>query len=201
MCGHGGLQRGPGLYCQCVYCRGRQSLQTGRGLPRRVHVRRWEVRGRHCGPRQSRRGENYHHAEPARNYGSAGSVEPGATVIVYSDAGLTQEIGRAQAGADGSFSAIDIGDNKYDTIYIVVQDAAGNRSTALSASNDITPPDTTITSNPANPTNSTSATFAFISTETGSTFECQMDAGGYSACPSPKSYSGLSEGSHTIYGR
>ena len=61
---------------------------------------------------------------------------------------------------------------------------------------DNTVPDTNITSQPANPTNQTSASFAFTATKT-STFECQMDNGGYSSCTSPKSYT-LAAGSHTF---
>ena len=45
----------------------------------------------------------------------------------------------------------------------------------------------------------TNASFSFTSTETGSTFECQIDSGGYSACTSPKSYTSLTAGSHTFY--
>ena len=63
---------------------------------------------------------------------------------------------------------------------------------------DTTPPDTTITSGPANPTTSTSASFAFTSSESGSTFECKLDAAAYAACTSPKAYSGLSTGSHSF---
>jgi hypothetical protein len=63
---------------------------------------------------------------------------------------------------------------------------------------DTTPPDTVITSHPTNPTTSTSADFAFASTEPGATFECKLDGGSYGACVSPKSYSGLSLGSHTF---
>jgi hypothetical protein len=63
---------------------------------------------------------------------------------------------------------------------------------------DTTPPDTTITSGPSNPTTSTSASFAFSSTETGSTYECKLDAGSYVACSSPKSYSGLAASQHTF---
>ena len=63
---------------------------------------------------------------------------------------------------------------------------------------DTTPPNTTIDTAPANPTNSTAASFSFSASEPGSTFECQLDGGGYSACTTPKSYSGLAEGSHTF---
>jgi len=69
---------------------------------------------------------------------------------------------------------------------------------------DLTTPNTTITSNPSNPTNSTSASFDFIGDDgsgSGSgvaSFECDLDGGGFSACASPQSYSGLSDGSHTF---
>ena len=63
---------------------------------------------------------------------------------------------------------------------------------------DLTAPDTSITAKPVNPSNSTSASFSFSSTEGSSTFQCQMDMGGYSACTTPKSYTGLTEGSHTF---
>jgi LPXTG-site transpeptidase (sortase) family protein len=66
---------------------------------------------------------------------------------------------------------------------------------------DTTPPDTTITSNPANPTSSTAATFTFTGSDSGSgvaSFECQLDGGGFSACTSPQNYAGLSDGSHTF---
>jgi hypothetical protein len=59
-------------------------------------------------------------------------------------------------------------------------------------------PDTTITNGPPSLTSSTSATFTFVSNETGSTFSCQLDGGGFAACTSPKSYVGLSDGSHTF---
>jgi hypothetical protein len=63
---------------------------------------------------------------------------------------------------------------------------------------DAVPPNTTITSNPPALTTSTSAAFNFTSTEPGSSFECQLDGGGYSACTSPQSYTGLADGSHTF---
>lgn len=64
---------------------------------------------------------------------------------------------------------------------------------------DTTPPETTIDSGPSGTTNSgASATLAFSSTETGSMFECKLDGAAFASCTSPKSYTGLSEGSHTF---
>jgi hypothetical protein len=63
---------------------------------------------------------------------------------------------------------------------------------------DTTPPDTTITTGPSDPTSSTSASFGFASSESNSTYECKLDAGAFAACTSPKSYTGLSTGSHTF---
>ena len=60
---------------------------------------------------------------------------------------------------------------------------------------DTTPPNTSISSGPASSTTSTAASFAFSSTESGSSFECKLD-GGTGACSPPKSYSGLGVGSH-----
>jgi len=63
---------------------------------------------------------------------------------------------------------------------------------------DITPPETFINSAPANPTNSKDASFEFSCSETGCAFECRLDAGGWSACSSPKNYSALLDGLHTF---
>lgn len=64
---------------------------------------------------------------------------------------------------------------------------------------DTTPPNTTINSETIG---DGSAIFEFSSTETGSTFECRLDGSGstgYSSCNSPKSYSGIADGSHIFY--
>ncbi|MDX6474629.1 MAG: hypothetical protein QOH95_140, partial [Gaiellaceae bacterium] len=77
-------------------------------------------------------------------------------------------------------------------------DAAGNRGTgSASLIYDSTPPNTSLLSTPAALTNHTSDTISFASTETGSTFSCTID-GVTSACSSPATVSGLTEGAHTF---
>jgi hypothetical protein len=63
---------------------------------------------------------------------------------------------------------------------------------------DTQPPETTITSGPADgSTTGPGVTFNFTSSETGSTFECSLDAGPFLPCTSPQTLS-LSNGSHTF---
>jgi len=52
---------------------------------------------------------------------------------------------------------------------------------------------------PANPTNSTSATLTFSSSRSGSTYQCGTGDGFMSSCTSPVTYTGLSEGPHTLF--
>src|SRR5207249_200888 len=63
---------------------------------------------------------------------------------------------------------------------------------------DTTPPDTTLTGTPPTVTNSPSASFTFTATETGSTFQCALDGGGFAPCASPQTYSALASGNHTF---
>jgi len=62
---------------------------------------------------------------------------------------------------------------------------------------DLIPPDTQITSMPPETTPNSSATFEFTSSESGSTFECSLDGGGWTACSSPATYS-VAVGPHTF---
>ena len=59
-------------------------------------------------------------------------------------------------------------------------------------------PSTSITGGPSGTTRRTSATFTFDSSPSGTGFQCSLDGGGFEACPSPKTYSGLGGGTHTL---
>ena len=63
---------------------------------------------------------------------------------------------------------------------------------------DTVAPNTTVTSASVS---GKSATFSFSSSESGSTFECRLDAGAWHACSSPASYSGLKHGNHVFRAR
>src|SRR5205814_5239241 len=63
---------------------------------------------------------------------------------------------------------------------------------------DTTPPHTSITLSPSGATSSTSASFSFASSETGASFQCSLDGGAWTACSSPRNYSGLTAGSHSF---
>ena len=64
------------------------------------------------------------------------------------------------------------------------------------------PPVTSITSQPADPSANPTPTFGFGSSEAPSTFECRLDGGGWSSCPSPHTIApALGEGSHTLEAR
>ncbi|MBK7934620.1 MAG: hypothetical protein IPK01_14345 [Acidobacteria bacterium] len=74
-------------------------------------------------------------------------------------------------------------------------------SGAENAAVDTNAPDTTILTQPNNPINSSAATFTFSGTDTLvgiAGFECRIDAGAWAPCTSPKTYTGLADGSHTF---
>ncbi len=63
---------------------------------------------------------------------------------------------------------------------------------------DATPPDTTITSGPQGETSNPNASFAFTSSESGSSFKCRLDSAPFGTCTSPTAYAGLATGAHTF---
>ncbi len=63
---------------------------------------------------------------------------------------------------------------------------------------DNTPPGTVIDSGPSGTTTDSTPTFGFHSTETGSTFQCAIDAGSFVSCASPHTTAPLADGAHTF---
>ena len=63
---------------------------------------------------------------------------------------------------------------------------------------DTTAPQTTIGAAPTSGTTETSASVAFSSSEAGSTFECRIDGAAWATCVSPRTWTGLAVGGHTV---
>jgi hypothetical protein len=64
---------------------------------------------------------------------------------------------------------------------------------------DTTPPQTTIDSGPSGATNDSTPTFAFSSSESGSTFKCRIDTASFTACTSPYTAApALADGAHSF---
>jgi hypothetical protein len=78
---------------------------------------------------------------------------------------------------------------------VLVADSGNHRVQAFV---DLNGPDTTITSGPGIADASTTATFAFATVESGTTFECKLDAASFAPCVSGVSYPGLAEGPHSF---
>ena len=129
----------------------------------------------------------------------SGTAELNSTVTVYIDG---SPVGSTSADASGNWSLIStsLGDGSH-TVRAASTDTAGNTSVNSNTNTftvDKTAPDTTIMIAPTDPTNSSSASFSFTGSDLSDTFECQLDGGGFSACTSPKTYSGFSDGSYTF---
>jgi large repetitive protein len=91
-------------------------------------------------------------------------------------------------------------DRGYADFHEKAKDEASNEdaSPAQQSFTVDTPPETTIGSGPSGYVKSTSASFSFSSSESGSTFQCSRDGASFAGCTSPKSYSSLSQGNHTL---
>ena len=63
---------------------------------------------------------------------------------------------------------------------------------------DPTPPETTIDSGPTGSIADPTPSFAFSSSEAGSSFECRVDADAFSSCTSPETVAALTDGPHTF---
>ena len=86
------------------------------------------------------------------------------------------------------------------TIAITVTDVAGNQaSDSIVVTIDTAAPDAVqIVQAPAAVTNSAAATFSFTDNEPGVQYQCSLDGSTWSTCPTPDTYTGLSNGPHTL---
>jgi len=126
-----------------------------------------------------------------------GTTEPAVGTHTYDEGSVVPITATAASGYAFDYWTGDVASADSPTTTVTID--ASKTITAHFV--DITLPDTSITSSPENPSNSADASFGFISTEPGSTFECQLDGGGFSACTSPKTYTGLADGDHTFAAR
>ena len=76
--------------------------------------------------------------------------------------------------------------------------AGSNYNVVVTGSGGTSAPETTITGSPLSVTTNPDAIFSFTSSKESSTFECDLDGGGFGPCTSLESYYGLDEGSHTF---
>jgi hypothetical protein len=89
------------------------------------------------------------------------------------------------------------------TVLVRAVDTAGNADATPATAAwtvDLTAPETSISAQPASASTSTSASFSFAGSDDVAVvgYECQLDAGTWAACASPKSYASLAAGSHTF---
>jgi hypothetical protein len=88
----------------------------------------------------------------------------------------------------------------FHTFAVRTVSAGGSRgaSTTYVWRVDTVAPQTAIGSGPPVVSNSAAATFAFTSSESGSTFVCSINSTGFTPCSSPHGYSGLGDGTYTF---
>ena len=86
------------------------------------------------------------------------------------------------------------------TFAVTATDPAGNKSAATSYTwrVDTLAPTATLGTKPKDPDNDPTPRFAFAASESGSTFECKLDAGLFGACTSPQDLGPLAQGAHTF---
>ena len=98
------------------------------------------------------------------------------------------------------FTASGLADGPH-TFQVRATDRAQNTGIASrSWTVDTTAPTVTFSSGPANGSTSPdrSPSFGFASNDPSASFSCQLDGGGFDACSSPFTASGLADGSHTF---
>lgn len=124
------------------------------------------------------------------------SDDPSATFMCALDSGAS-----ATCVSPASWSGVSNGTH---TMRVYAQDPAGNvDSTPAQATVrvDTVAPVASFTQVPGTWSRTTTASIGFTANEiaTGVTFECARDAGQFAPCTSPVTYTGLTQGIHTVY--
>lgn len=128
------------------------------------------------------------------------SSEPQSTFRCQLDSGPIQVC----AAAGKSYFSLS---NGVHAFRVWATDNAGNKDetsdehvfTVNTVLGDLTPPDTLIATAPSNPSPSSDASFAYSSSEQGSTFQCRLDGAAFASCdPSGVAYRSLPNGAHTF---
>jgi arylsulfatase A-like enzyme len=130
---------------------------------------------------------------------SFSASEPGSSFECRLDS--TQDSDFQPCDSPKSYDSFADGPHSFD---VRATDPVGNVDQTPASSSftvDTASPETTIDSGPAGPTNNPTPTFAFSSSEPGSSFECRVDSGSYASCASPMTTPKLADGSHTFYVR
>jgi hypothetical protein len=121
------------------------------------------------------------------------AADPPATLQCRLDSGAFAD---CLTGSKNYAGPLTDGTHEFDVTAI---NPDGTSSSSYSWTIDSTPPPTpTITARPSNPSNDGSPTFRFSDNEGGVAFQCKIDTQSFANCPSPKTYTGRSDGNHTF---
>ncbi|AEI68972.1 adventurous gliding motility protein AgmC [Corallococcus macrosporus] len=131
----------------------------------------------------------------------SGTAPANSTVVIFVDG---VELARVPADAAGNFTYtptvdLPVGPHMVN-VYALLQGVSSvvSNTNTFTVTSDTTPPDTTIVAAPPSVTGSSSATFDFTSNESPVAYQCSLDGGPFVACTAPRTYTGLSEGTHTF---
>ena len=141
--------------------------------------------------------------DPAPSNGQTVSYANPSFSFSSSEASSTFECridGGAWSGCNSpkAYTALSDGPHVFD---VRATDAAANTDLTPASRTftiDSTGPETSLDAVPASRGSATSVSFRFASPDSGATFDCRLGSASFTACSSPKAYSGLTDGSYTF---
>jgi hypothetical protein len=119
------------------------------------------------------------------------SLAPDGSAVAYQD---TNSDGSISINGQGIYT-MSTANNSCGTPALLV---GGANDAFWSPAGTDPPPSVVIGAHPANPTNAVAAKIAFTVQPSGTSVKCSLDGGTPAGCSSPVSYSGLSNGTHTV---